>query len=206
MSGIPEWYVAHNGQSVGPLTLDELIQKLPQYGGAQALVYGPGVSEWKPASTVTEIAQKLSAEAVPPMPPAPGAVSMPAGGSRVSHEIDYEIHGEEMQYVEITLDLNSQRIARGDKIVEDHIDNVFVKDLYVAERIDVEFQALEFDAAFVGNVFELDDSEVGEIRERANGGELRHLELDPDLFARIFVAERIKRKKLHLLARSGANV
>lgn len=105
MSGIQEWYVAHNGQSVGPMTIDDLISKLPEYGGTQALVYGPGVAEWKPAGTVTELAQRISTEEVPPTPPPPGVSGAPmAASARVSHEIDYEVHGEEMQYVEITLD------------------------------------------------------------------------------------------------------
>lgn len=108
MSGIPEWYIAHNGQSVGPLTQDELVSKLPQYGGSQALIYGPGVPEWKPAASVTEIAQRLSPDQpVPSAPPAPGVFSgptTPPPAGRICHEIDYEIHGEEMQYAEITLD------------------------------------------------------------------------------------------------------
>lgn len=113
MSGIAEWYVAHNGQSIGPLTLDQLVEQLPQYGGRQALVYGPGVTEWKPAATVTEIAQRLAPDQpVPSMPPPP----ISAGGARpasgkICHEIDYEIHGEEMQYVEVTLDPNEAVIG-----------------------------------------------------------------------------------------------
>ena len=111
MSGNPEWYVAHNDQSVGPLTLQELITRLPAHGGAQAMVYGPGAAEWKPAGTVPELAAHLSAG--PPAPPPPsGAFPAPATtGGRVSHEIDYEIHGEEMQYVEITLDPNETVIG-----------------------------------------------------------------------------------------------
>jgi uncharacterized protein (TIGR00266 family) len=45
------------------------------------------------------------------MPPAPGAFAGPGTGGRVSHEIDYDIHGEEMQYVEITLDPNETVIG-----------------------------------------------------------------------------------------------
>ena len=37
MSGIAEWYVAHNGQSVGPMTIDELVNRLPEYGVADRL-------------------------------------------------------------------------------------------------------------------------------------------------------------------------
>lgn len=111
MSTTPQWYVASNGQSIGPLTLDDLIEKIPQHGGSQALIYGPGVSEWKPAGTVTEIAQRLSSEAVPQIPSAPGAMAASRPGTRISHEIDYVIHGEEMQYAEITLDPNETVIG-----------------------------------------------------------------------------------------------
>ncbi len=111
MSNTPEWYVANNGQSIGPLTIDDLIEKIPQHGGSQALIYGPGVTEWKPAGSVTEIAQRLSPGAVPAMPPAPGTIAVTRPGTRISHEIDYEIHGEEMQYAEITLDPNETVIG-----------------------------------------------------------------------------------------------
>jgi hypothetical protein len=36
-------------------------------------------------------------------------------------------------HVKITFDLNAQRIAGGDKVFEDDIDDVLVKDLHVAE-------------------------------------------------------------------------
>jgi uncharacterized protein (TIGR00266 family) len=111
MSGIPEWYVAVNGQSVGPMSIDELVAKLPEHGGPQALIYGPGVAEWKPASSVTEVAQRLAPSAVPPMPAAPGVMATARPGGKVCDEIDYEIHGEEMQYVEITLDPNEMVIG-----------------------------------------------------------------------------------------------
>lgn len=111
MSETPEWYIAHNGQSVGPLTLQQTIEKLPTHGGAGALVYGPGATEWRPASSVPEIASQLSVNhpAVPPPAIGAGAPVLPSG--KVCHEIDYEIHGEEMQYVDITLDPNETVIG-----------------------------------------------------------------------------------------------
>lgn len=113
MTGIPEWYIAHNGQSVGPLTLDQLVEQLPQHGGSQALVYGPGVTEWKAASSITEIAQRLAPnQPVPSSPPPPiGTLASAPPSGRICHEIDYEIHGEEMQYVEIILDPNETVIG-----------------------------------------------------------------------------------------------
>lgn len=112
MSGIAEWYVADNGQTIGPFTIDELVTKLPQHGGAQALVYGPGVPEWKPAAQVAEVHGRLGAAGVPSVPPPPGVPAGPAlPPGRTCHEIDYEIHGTEMQYVEITLDPNETVIG-----------------------------------------------------------------------------------------------
>src|SRR5687767_13252616 len=82
--------------------------------------------------------------------------------------------------VKIAFDLHTQRIARGDEVFENDIDDVLVKDLHVAKRVDVELQTLEFNAAFVGNVFETDDGEVRKIGERTDRGKLRNLEIDFD--------------------------
>ena len=42
--------------------------------------------------------------------------------------------------VEVAFDLDAQRIARGDEVFKNDVDDVFVKDLYVAKRVDVELQ------------------------------------------------------------------
>jgi len=117
----PAWYLAQNGQTVGPMTLDDLLRQLPSAGGPQAMVYGPGVTEWKAAGTVPEIAARLSggvsaagAPAAPPPFGATGVQSYQGGsgrGGKVCDEIDYKIHGGEMQYVEITLDPNEMVIG-----------------------------------------------------------------------------------------------
>jgi uncharacterized protein (TIGR00266 family) len=90
------------------MSIEELAQRLPSAGGASALVYGPGVTEWKPAGSVPEIAARLSGAPAPVAPPPPTAapyVSPNYGTTgKVSDEIDYKIHGTEMQYVDITLD------------------------------------------------------------------------------------------------------
>jgi uncharacterized protein (TIGR00266 family) len=99
--------VAHKGQSVGPMTLDDLIARLPQYGGLEAMVYGPDMQVWAPASDVPAVASRFNAKnipyAAPPMPPPPG--------QRRADVIDYEIFGAEMQYAEITLDPGEMVIA-----------------------------------------------------------------------------------------------
>ena len=92
------WYIAVGGKQQGPFGLAE-IQPRFQSGelGADTYVYGPGMSDWAPASTRREFsatAPAPAAAAAPPPPPARASADV----------IDYEIFGEEMQFVEITLD------------------------------------------------------------------------------------------------------
>jgi uncharacterized protein (TIGR00266 family) len=95
------WYFARNGQSVGPMSLEELARRLPEAGGLSALVYGPGMANWIEARHVQAIVDAMRGTAAPPPPPT----------ARRADEIDYEIFGEEMQYVEITLDPNEMVVA-----------------------------------------------------------------------------------------------
>ncbi|MCK6455692.1 MAG: TIGR00266 family protein [Phycisphaerae bacterium] len=96
------WYYAEQGKPVGPMTLDELIARLPKVGGPDALVFGPDLSDWTAARRIARIASRLqTGGATLPTPPR----------SRRADEIDYEIVGEEMQYVEMTLDPGEMVIA-----------------------------------------------------------------------------------------------
>src|SRR4051812_47830856 len=93
------WHIAHNGQSIGPMTLDELVRRLPNYSGPDTMIYGPGVTSWTAAKAVPAVASRLSNSlnyASPAIPPPPGA--------RRADVIDYEIFGAEMQYAEVALD------------------------------------------------------------------------------------------------------
>ena len=101
MAGRSEWYYAQGSKSVGPMTLEELVARLPALNGLDTLVYGPGVTEWTEARHVAGIAERAAGSGGPPAPPS----------RRRSDEIDYEIFGEEMQYVEVTLDPNEMVIA-----------------------------------------------------------------------------------------------
>ncbi len=88
------------------MTLDELLRRLPQYGGLEAMVFGPGVQAWTPAKGIPAVASRVSnslSYAAPPLPPP----------TRRADVIDYEIFGAEMQYVEVTLDPGEMVIAEG---------------------------------------------------------------------------------------------
>jgi len=91
-----QWYIAVGGQQQGPMSLEEL---LPRFRSGELSrdthVFTQGMSEWQAAGSRPEFAEAFQG-AAKPVPPAPGPTS--------AHEIDYEIFGEEMQFVEITLD------------------------------------------------------------------------------------------------------
>jgi uncharacterized protein (TIGR00266 family) len=98
------YYLAISGQQQGPFTRDEIVAKIRAGEvGRDAHVFQAGMDGWAPITSRSELASAFSgapgASSAPPPPPAGGLGT--AGGA---HEIDYEIHGEEMQFVSITLD------------------------------------------------------------------------------------------------------
>lgn len=104
---MPEaWYYARGQERIGPMNLDELVRQLPSAQGERTLVYGPGMSTWLEAAREPRVAAAMRGASPAMAMPAP---AIPSG--RSSDEIDYEIFGEEMQYVEITLDPGEMVIA-----------------------------------------------------------------------------------------------
>lgn len=95
------WYYAKNGQTVGPMSIDELRNAISVADGPRTLVWGPGVPEWTEAGRITSLGAGQATVSAPP-----GA---PTG--RRTDEIDYEIFGDDMQFVEVTLDPDEVVIA-----------------------------------------------------------------------------------------------
>src|SRR5688572_29866179 len=97
-----QWYYVKDGQSVGPVNKEELLASLPRAGGDEAFVFGPGLSAWTAAKHVPGLrAHEFETAGAPP----------PVTRARRSDEIDYQINGEEMQYVEVELDPGEMVIA-----------------------------------------------------------------------------------------------
>ncbi len=95
------WYAAVSGKQEGPFTEDELKSKLADGSVPRdAHVFREGMGEWTPVSNVSEFSG--AAPVAPPPPPS---------GAGTAHEVDYEIFGEEMQFVEIILDPQEACIA-----------------------------------------------------------------------------------------------
>ena len=103
MSEAKVWHVAVDGKQQGPFTQEEVLKQIAAGQlGPSAHVFGPGMSEWQTLSSQAEFAAALATNAPPPPPP---------GGVGSAHEIDYEVFGEEMQFVEITLDPGEACVA-----------------------------------------------------------------------------------------------
>jgi len=103
------WYVFNQAydREEGPFNNEEMEQKiLDGEVGADTLVYTDAMANWEPAGKRQEFAGKFTGVRVqaPAPPPAPRAPT-------VAHEIDYEIHGEDLQFVTITLDPGEACIA-----------------------------------------------------------------------------------------------
>ncbi len=116
------WYIAVNGQQEGPFDQGTMVQKI-RAGQINdgTLVFGDGMANWTALSEVPALKQAAAQPASAPAPaaaPAPTAAS--SGGSGLassarppanSHEIDYEVFGNEMQFVEVELDPGETVIA-----------------------------------------------------------------------------------------------
>jgi uncharacterized protein (TIGR00266 family) len=98
------WYVSVAGSQEGPMSESDVVARI--HAGsvpATAHVFRQGMDGWAAVSSHAVFAAAFGpAAAVPPPPPSAGASA---------HEIDYEIHGDEMQFVEITLDPQEACVA-----------------------------------------------------------------------------------------------
>ena len=96
------WYVAINGQQQGPFPQNHIQQMLASgVYNQDTLVWREGFQNWLPISQVPELNQ----------PPGLSPQSPPGSTGLQAHEIDFEIFGTEMQFVEIELDPNERAVA-----------------------------------------------------------------------------------------------
>jgi uncharacterized protein (TIGR00266 family) len=99
-----QWYVAVGGQQQGPFSTEEIRSRLASRTlTPDALVYAHGATaEWTPAGQIPALAEGPTAP--PPPVPAPG------GGMR-AHEVDYQVGGDDLQYVVVELDPQETVVA-----------------------------------------------------------------------------------------------
>ncbi len=100
------WYLAIDGKNEGPFTKNQIEEKIrSRQVDGDTYIYTAGMADWEPLRRVESFAGSFTADGAPPPLPAQ-ALSRPR-----ADEIDYEIFGEEMQFVEITLDPGEATVA-----------------------------------------------------------------------------------------------
>lgn len=106
------WYVAVGGQQQGPMGRDEVLAGI-QSGrfGRDAHVFTQGMANWLPVTAAPEFSGAFGAAPPPPPPGVGGGMGGGLGTQTRAHEIDYELFGEDLQYVEVTLDPGEACIA-----------------------------------------------------------------------------------------------
>ncbi len=97
------WYVAVAGKQEGPISTEEILGRIRAGRlDRDAHVFEQGMANWAPISATAPFSSAFGGGVLPPPPP----------GIRPSaHEIDYKVYGEEMQFVDITLDPGEACIA-----------------------------------------------------------------------------------------------
>jgi len=98
------WYIAIDGAQDGPHTREVILDKLASGAiSKETYAFTQGMADWEPVGKLGAFREKAAQDsALVPQPP-----SKPT----MADEIDYEIFGEEMQFVEITLDPGEATIA-----------------------------------------------------------------------------------------------
>ncbi len=105
MSERAQWYLAIGGHQVGPITETEIRARIEtKTADASTLCWGPGLASWIPLGQVAQFASAFGAKSAVSAPP-------PGAPGRRAHDIDFEIHGSEMQFVEVELDPGECAVA-----------------------------------------------------------------------------------------------
>jgi uncharacterized protein (TIGR00266 family) len=114
MEGTNQWYMAIGGHQVGPVTQQEIISNL-QNGSidAETLVFSAGMTNWQKVKDVPAFAAWTRGAGATGATGATGAAGFqpPPPPGRRAHDIDFEIHGGEMQFVEVELDPGEGAVA-----------------------------------------------------------------------------------------------
>jgi len=105
MTNEQQWWMALGGHQVGPVAESEIIANIRNGSvDGSTLVFAQGMANWKKLAEVPAFAAELKRGSS-------AATSVPRVPNRRAHEIDFEIHGAEMQYVEVALDPGESALA-----------------------------------------------------------------------------------------------
>ncbi len=106
MHGVQQWYMAIGGHQVGPVSQDEILANLRNGSiDKTTLVFTSGMATWHAVKDVPVFASFVDGAAVA------GDAAPPLAPGRRAHDIDFKIHGNEMQFVEVELDPGEAAVA-----------------------------------------------------------------------------------------------
>ena len=94
-----QWYLSNGGDPVGPVSHAEALSWCQGNSGAHC--WRPGFAEWLPVSQVAEL-RRNGQSSMPTPPPLT---------TQAAHDIDFEVFGTEMQFVEVELDPGETAVA-----------------------------------------------------------------------------------------------
>jgi uncharacterized protein (TIGR00266 family) len=94
-----QWYFSFDGERKGPM--DQEHARAEAAKNPSGHVWREGFGDWLPIAQVAELTQQTSSSAAAP----------PPSSRLVSHDIDFKIFGNEMQFVEVELDPGESAIA-----------------------------------------------------------------------------------------------
>ena len=98
-----QWYMALGGHQVGPVAEAEVVANVRSGSiDANTHLFASGMSDWTRLKDIPQFALALGRPSRAPVPTPPG---------RTAHEIDFEISGTEMQFVEVELDPGESAVA-----------------------------------------------------------------------------------------------
>jgi uncharacterized protein (TIGR00266 family) len=99
-----QWFMAIGGHQIGPVDEQEIVNNIKNGSvDEKTLVFSEGMKDWTPVKDVPELRAHFATKPMQlPKVPAPG---------RRAHDIDFEIQGTEMQFVEVVLDPGESAVA-----------------------------------------------------------------------------------------------
>ena len=106
MPAAQQWWMAIGGHQIGPVGEEEIVANIRNGSiDASTLVFTTGMGNWTPLREVPQLAQHVGqTEAI-------GASAPPPPPGRQAHDIDFEIRGAEMQFVDVELDPGEAVVA-----------------------------------------------------------------------------------------------
>ncbi|MEM9168005.1 MAG: GYF domain-containing protein, partial [Planctomycetota bacterium] len=107
-----QWYLSYDGNQIGPM--DDAEARAKAEANPNGLCWREGFAEWIPIRNAYELSARGPRPAAPP----------PPGSAQTADEIDFSVHGESTQFVEIELDPGESAVAEAgammykDRVIE----------------------------------------------------------------------------------------